>query len=281
MTSAPERPTENELQSDPSEGRRLAREARRRTSEERNADRKKRGRDGNRARRIRHVRRRIGAALLPYLTPTIVNSLRRSWRKQFLHLEHRQAVDKPAGFLVALWHGRMLPGVALHHHEGHTALVSPSDDGDIAAILLRKNGFEILRGTTSKGGGAAALRAIQDRLRIHPGGAFVITPDGPRGPRHSMNAGLVWLARESGLPILPLGFACTRAWRLRSWDAFTIPKFFSRVVINYGKPMFVPPETDAWQVEKLSAELRAEILRAEAEAFEHLGIKHDWPSDQG
>jgi lysophospholipid acyltransferase (LPLAT)-like uncharacterized protein len=273
-----------EAHEDPSEAaaaRRQAREARRKEAERRSGERKAKGRDRGKARAFRRFRRRVGGAVLPLLAPPVLGCLRRSWRIDYLGLEHRAAVSTPRGFLVALWHGRMLPAIAIHHHQGHSALVSPSDDGTLAQALLEKNGYGVLRGTTSGGGGGAALRAMQQRLEQQPGGAFVITPDGPRGPRHSMNVGLAWLARESGLPILPLGVVSARTWRLRSWDAFNIPKPFSRIAVVYGEPLRVPPDADAWQLEKISAALRVAMIDAERRGFAHLGLPVEWPSELG
>ncbi|MBK9384459.1 MAG: DUF374 domain-containing protein [Planctomycetes bacterium] len=270
-----------EAPEDPAAARRLAREARRAEAARRGADRKAKGRDRGKARAFRRFRRRLGGAILPLLAPPVLGLLRRSWRVTYLGQEHRAAVSTPRGFLVALWHGRMLPAIAIHHHQGHSALVSPSDDGALAQVLLAKKGYGVLRGTTSGGGGSAALRAMQQRLEQQPGGAFVITPDGPRGPRHSMNVGLAWLARESGLPILPLGVVSARAWRMRSWDAFNIPKPFSRIAVVYGEPLRVPPEADAWQLEKISATLRAALIETERRGFAQLGLPVDWPSELG
>jgi lysophospholipid acyltransferase (LPLAT)-like uncharacterized protein len=36
-------------------------------------------------------------------------------------------------------------------------------------------------------------------------------------------------AQRVGVPIVGIGVAATRAWRLRSWDRFMIPKPFSKV----------------------------------------------------
>ena len=61
---------------------------------------------------------------------------------------------------------------------------------------------------------------------------MVITPDGPIGPRHSINAGIAWLARETGLPILTAAVTCDRAWRLRNWDRHLIPKPRAKLVLT-------------------------------------------------
>jgi len=35
---------------------------------------------------------------------------------------------------------------------------------------------------------------------IRAGAVVIVTPDGPRGPRHSMNPGLAWLPTTSNRP---------------------------------------------------------------------------------
>src|SRR5262245_54900359 len=93
---------------DPVEARRRAREARRDEAVRRACDRKTNGRDRKRVRALRRFRRRVGSAILPYLAPPIMGLLRRSWRTVFLDRHYRAEVELPRGFLVALWHGRML-----------------------------------------------------------------------------------------------------------------------------------------------------------------------------
>lgn len=73
-------------------------------------------------------------------------------------------------------------------------------------------------------------------------GVLAITPDGPRGPRHSVAPGAVFLAARTDRALLPIGVAASRAWTLSSWDQHLVPKPFARVVIAYGDPLFVPRE---------------------------------------
>jgi lysophospholipid acyltransferase (LPLAT)-like uncharacterized protein len=44
------------------------------------------------------------------------------------------------------------------------------------------------------------------------------------------------MARVAGVPIVPIACAADRAWYLRRWDNFMIPKPFARVVIAVGEP---------------------------------------------
>jgi len=56
--------------------------------------------------------------------------------------------------------------------------------------------------------------------------------------------GLVALAQFSRAPIVPVAFGASRAWRLRSWDEFSIPKPFARCVVRFGDPIRVPAGAD-------------------------------------
>jgi len=72
------------------------------------------------------------------------------------------------------------------------------------------------------------------------GYSIVTTADGPRGPKYEFKAGTVLMARVAGVPIVPIGCAADRAWYLRRWDDFMIPKPFARIAIAIGEPVPVP-----------------------------------------
>jgi lysophospholipid acyltransferase (LPLAT)-like uncharacterized protein len=160
-----------------------------------------------------------------------------------------------------------------HQHLGITILVSPSRDGQLVLGLLPKFGYKAFRGSSSEGG-VKALQLLLANLR--EGGCVGLTPDGPRGPRHSLNLGPAWLARESGLQILTVGTACDRAWRLKSWDRFTIPKPRARLVISYGEPIHVAKGANEADLEAATELARQRLLTLETEAFAHLALPPDW-----
>ncbi len=192
----------------------------------------------------------------------------RTWRTDVLGGEHLESTARHPGRLLALWHGRML--VPFHHHRGADmcVLVSPSDDGSLVTSLLERFGQRVVRGSSNKAS-ARALRELLSELRA--GGTVVITPDGPRGPRHSMNPGLAWLARATGFPVLPCGFVCDRAWSLRSWDRFTIPKPRARLALVYGEPLFVGAQGGEEELARATLEIKRRMLAAEERGFRHLG----------
>lgn len=90
-------------------------------------------------------------------------------------------------------------------------------------------------------GGRAAKDEMIDMLQQGLPGA--LTVDGPRGPACIVKPGIIEIARITGLPIVPYTPLAVRSWRFRSWDAFRLPKPFSRIDIHYGAPLHIPRDT--------------------------------------
>lgn len=226
-----------------------------------------------RRRRWRRARRKLGAVLLPHVGPPLLRFLARGWKLEILGQENWDRAYAAEGMLSTLWHGRMALAMPAGAGKGLCVLVSPSADGQLVPPLLRRFGYSWVLGSSNKNP-ARAVREMLDRLRA--GGRIVITPDGPRGPRHSTNPGPAWMARATGFPILPVGCVADRAWHLKSWDAFTIPKRGARVVVCYAEPIFVPAETPDEELDAVTATMRARMIAAEERGFEHLGVGPDW-----
>jgi lysophospholipid acyltransferase (LPLAT)-like uncharacterized protein len=126
---------------------------------------------------------------------------------------------------------------------------------------LKRFGYDVIRGSATRGG-ARALREMLDALRA--GNVLIITPDGPRGPMHAMNPGLVWMARATGYKVVPSGFAASRAWRMKSWDRFTVPKPFARVSFVFGAPIAIARHATTVQLEQASLDIAARCTLASA-----------------
>ena len=175
--------------------------------------------------------------------------------------------------LATLWHGRMVVAMPFAAGSRMSVLVSPSADGRLVPPILERFGYSWVLGSSNKNP-ARAAREMLERLRA--GGRIVITPDGPRGPRHSTNPGPAWMARETGFPILPVGFATDRAWRLESWDRFTIPKWRARIVVSYAEPLEVGSDASDEELARVTEEMKRRMIAAEEDAFRHLGVAPDW-----
>ncbi len=144
-------------------------------------------------------------------------------------------------------------------------LISPSVDGEFGAMLFRRLGAEVIRGSSTHTG-ARTLRDFYQALTqqdISP----AMAPDGPRGPVHKFKPGAVLLAQLSQRPIIPLAFAASHAWRI-GWDGFVLPMPGARVAICVGEPVYVTKGLDAAGIERmqLDMESRMQTLSAMAHA---------------
>jgi lysophospholipid acyltransferase (LPLAT)-like uncharacterized protein len=135
-------------------------------------------------------------------------------------------------------------------------LISPSVDGELGAMMVRRIGGGVIRGSSSHTG-ARSLRDYYQAL-VKDNVSPVITPDGPRGPRFKFKPGAILLAQMSGRPVLPMCYAASRAWLVK-WDKFVIPVPFSRIVIAIGAPQYVPRVTDARGMEQLQVDMEVRL----------------------
>ncbi|MFT6034380.1 MAG: lysophospholipid acyltransferase (LPLAT)-like uncharacterized protein [Arenicella sp.] len=117
-----------------------------------------------------------------------------------------------------------------------TCMVSASRDGEYIARLAALFGNRTIRGSSSKNS-SSATRAVLKLLRA--GESIALTPDGPRGPKYSVQPGVVWLAAAAKVPIVPFHIEASRQWRLNSWDNHRFPKPFSTIHIGFGKPVTI------------------------------------------
>jgi lysophospholipid acyltransferase (LPLAT)-like uncharacterized protein len=176
-------------------------------------------------------------ALIAGVGVWIVRAIGWTWRMRVSHDEQFRALraaNKPVIF--ALWHGGLLPLLYHHRKQGIAVLISEHADGEIIARVAVSLGYRTVRGSTSRG----AARALLGLVRvIGEGHDLAITPDGPRGPAKSVASGTLVVAQRSGAPILPIAMHASSAWRLKSWDSFTIPKPFARVHVSYGDLIYI------------------------------------------
>jgi lysophospholipid acyltransferase (LPLAT)-like uncharacterized protein len=215
------------------------------------------------ARRLTRTR----LALYTLLAPVAIFIGRTIWRwcasVQVVGAEHiPAALERAPSFIPVYWHQHQLMCVKplLEMRSAGVKLgflISPSVDGEIGAMLVRKVGAEVIRGSSSHTG-ARALRDYYQAL-AHEGISPAITPDGPRGPPRKFKPGAILLAQMSQRPMIPMAYAASRAWRIQ-WDSFVIPKPFARIAIVIGPPVYVRKGLDA-----------PGLLRIQAEMEENLG----------
>jgi lysophospholipid acyltransferase (LPLAT)-like uncharacterized protein len=174
--------------------------------------------------------------------------------------------------VFAVWHGQQMALLgALRPPRRLVVLVSQSLDGELQTGVLGALGFDIVRGSSSRGG-ARALRALVHALRRGaPLAAFAV--DGPRGPAGVAKPGALLAAAASGALLVPAASAAERVVVLRrAWDRFEVPLPFSRVVVVAGAP--APADPGRGGAERLTSAISAARARAEALLLRGRGRAH-------
>jgi lysophospholipid acyltransferase (LPLAT)-like uncharacterized protein len=223
--------------------------------------------------------RRAQAAAIPRLVAPVMKALARTWRLESLGMERfDEAVADGRAPIIACWHQVILPGTVFWRDRGIVILASQNFDGEWITRTLGHFGFAAARGSSSRGG-ARALIVLARQMRA--GHGVAITVDGPRGPARHAQPGALWLARQTGHPILPFHIAASSAWHLGSWDRGLIPRPRSRVVMVVGEPFHVAPDADDDALERRRVELEAALQDVEAEAIGLAAVSEPTSKAQG
>jgi len=132
--------------------------------------------------------------------------------------------------IVVCWHGELLmsPQAYRHYHKTQKAsgIISRHFDGGIIASILEYFSITPLRGSSSKGAKQVLLEAFR---ALKKGDDLLVTPDGPRGPRHQIGDGAIALSMKAKAPVLLVNYRPKHYWQLGSWDKFIVPKPFTPI----------------------------------------------------
>ena len=136
--------------------------------------------------------------------------------------------------IIAFWHGRQLMMPLAYRGQSAAILISQHRDGEIIARIMKHFGFRTIRGSTTRGGTQAIRQLLQAGRQ---GRDLVVTPDGPKGPARKVQTGVLYLAKMTGFPIVPLTFACSKK---KSWEVginFNFPILAGKGCL-FGDPLF-------------------------------------------
>jgi lysophospholipid acyltransferase (LPLAT)-like uncharacterized protein len=185
----------------------------------------------------------------------------------------RKHFDKHGRVIAAVWHQRFLPALAYvtkFRNFKPIVMISQSSDGELIASLAARLGLVPVRGSSTRGG-REAMMAVLRALKKNPGVIHIV--DGPTGPKGVVKPGLMAMAQVTGAPIFPVIISAEKAWVMRSWDRFLVPKPFGTVTIRWGDPVLVPRGTRSEQLEEIRKQVEGLLLKAHAEA----DLQSGWP----
>jgi len=137
-------------------------------------------------------------------------------------------------------------------------MVSQSEDGGLIASIFEKLGFAVVRGSTGRG----SVRALKQIYRLLKQGYNIGLPvDGSRGPARKVQGGTLFLAAHTGSPIIPMNTVYSHSLKFNSWDRMELPLPFSKVLVLYGAPIYVPKDVSEQEFEKLRQRLENILFR--------------------
>ncbi len=158
--------------------------------------------------------------------------------KKKLCFKGKRDIDKPA--VIAFWHGELLMAILgyIEFRKGVEidSMISDHSDGEMIARVIKLFGGGVVRGSSTKGG-IKALKGAFKTLELKRD--LGITPDGPKGPRHSVAEGIVLIARKKGVPVVTINCKPSSYWQFDSWDKFVLPKPFSTLNLYIGEPLYL------------------------------------------
>lgn len=210
---------------------------------------------------------RFMIAIVPRLVALLLRTLHRTLRYEVVVEQGAAPAIPPALQVWCFWH-RCLISCACYFHDRlqPAVLISRSFDGELIARTIERLGFLTARGSSTRSGGSGLWALAKAVERGHPA---VFTADGPRGPVYKVKPGAVKLAQITGYSIGILYAHPEKAWLLKSWDQFMIPKPFSRVAISWARQVQVPQSEDPEFIEAKRLEVEAALERARLNAERH------------
>ena len=206
--------------------------------------------------RLKYMLLRLFLGLLQLLIRLYSCSFRLTVENEEAWMNHLQGGGR---VLLCNWHQQFFAAIGPFRRYASyspSLMISMSRDGDFIAAVARRQGWYPVRGSSSRGG-SEALRKMVERLRLTGLAAHVV--DGPRGPAGQVKPGLVLIAQQADALIVPFSVTASRAWYLKSWDRFLVPKPFAQVCLRFEPPIRLDPAETREALEEQRRDIEARM----------------------
>ena len=161
-------------------------------------------------------------------------------------------------FILVFWHSQLLMiNYSWKNKDKLNILASGHNDGQFGAIIANYLGANTI--TVSNKKRKINIRPIFELLKNNK--CIAITPDGPQGPKEKISEGVIKIAKQAKVPIIPIGFWSSRNFNLNSWDSFLITLPFSKCNFVWGQDISIPENLEDKDINKYKIILEEEINR--------------------
>jgi hypothetical protein len=201
----------------------------------------------------------------PWLFYLLANLIYRTCRIAVIGKENEdQFLREGKPSLFVSWHQGLLYYVYHFRNRNGIIMVSQSKDGEVIDRVLKLFGYQSARGSSTRGGKQALDVMIDTINRTRCSGGLVA--DAPRGPFGVAKIGIIKLAKETGLPLIPVMWWAKRKIMFKSWDKTLLPLPFTRIVFFYEPPIYVSPNATNEEMERIRADLTDQLNRMHLQA---------------
>lgn len=201
-------------------------------------------------------------------------------RWQMIRVQQVRDVIKDTNVIFVGWHSRAALMPFFQNKllkRKMAALVSPHQDGQIIANLLKLSDITPVNGSSNENQRASALELMR---ALVDGYDLFISPDGPRGPRMRMKKSPIYYAQKTGKPIVCACFSMDKALIInKSWDKNMVPMPFSKGVFSLSEPLYVPADLTDEQIEEYRLKLENIANQQSEECDKLVGRTPVMPSD--
>jgi len=214
---------------------------------------------------LKKVKKKIVAWLGPWVAYWTIRILALTMQFVEIHPEiPRSFWERGIPAIGAFWHGRLLMMPIVYKGRKLDFLVSPHRDGQVVGRAFTRFGFRAILGSTTRKG----FSGFKEMVKAQESD-IAIAPDGPRGPRHQVQIGVIELARLTGKAILPLSFSSSNKKIFDTWDQFLFPFPFSKGVFIWGEPILVDQNGERAHLEekRILLENRLKDLTEKADRY--------------
>ena len=213
---------------------------------------------------LKPLKKKLVSWLGPWLAYWTIKILGRTMKFEEIHPEIPKSFwEKEIPAIGVFWHGRLLMMPVVYKGKKLSFLVSPHRDGQIVGRALQRFVFHAILGSTTRKGFSGFIKMV----KAH-GSDLAMVPDGPRGPRHQVQMGVIELDKLTGRAIVPLTFSASKKKIFNTWDHFLLPYPFSKGVFMWGEPISVEQNGNRDYLEQMRA-LLEKRLNALTERADH------------
>ncbi|NCG26028.1 MAG: DUF374 domain-containing protein [Verrucomicrobiales bacterium] len=202
------------------------------------------------------------AKLFGWIIAIFIRLIGLTLRWQFEDKSGLSSKPETGSVIWAFWHNRVFSMPLVYRRylsfRSGAVLTSPSKDGEIIVQVMKRFGVEAVRGSSNRSP-VNALRRLVKYLKKNNGSDAVITPDGPQGPAHVLQPGVIKLAQITGFPILPITILYSRSIVLKTWDKFEIPFPFSEVKVSLNSFHHIENTSDKQEFEAMRVRLEEDL----------------------